>query len=98
MFTTNPASVSLLTGDIYRFRVIATNLVGQSTPSQIFSAMAAIQPGAPAAPTRLSSTTESVTISWSAPTENGGDPIDDYNVYWDQGLGGSFFPLGSSSG
>ena len=72
-----------MTGDIYNFRVIVTNVVGESSPSGAFSAMAAILPDAPDAPSRKSATTESVTIQWSAPTENGGDPIDDYEVYWD---------------
>ena len=86
-------------GDIYNFRIIAENVVGQSEASGTFSAMAAVLPDAPDAPTRKTATTESVTIQWLAPAEDGGDPVDDYEVYWDQGLGGaSFFPLGSSTG
>ena len=81
-------------------RIIANNVVGDSQPSATFSAMAAIKPGAPEAPTRKTATTESVTIQWEAPLDDGGDPIDDYNVYWDDGVGAgsSFFLLGSSSG
>ena len=61
--------------------------------------MAAVKPAAPESPARKTSTTQSVTVKWNAPTDNGGDPIDDYEVYWDSGLGGgSFFTLGSSSG
>ena len=61
--------------------------------------MAAVIPGVVATPTRKSATTDSVTIQWTAPTDDGGDPVDDYKVYWDQGNGGSnFVLLGSSSG
>ena len=33
---------------------------------------------------------------WSPPKDNGGTPITDYLVLWDEGVGGSFFVLGSS--
>ena len=82
-FLTDPVAHALVTGDIYQFRVIATNVLGDSAPSGVFSAMAAVKPGAPATPTRKTSTTQSVTLQWNAPTDNGGDPVDDYNVYWD---------------
>jgi hypothetical protein len=61
--------------------------------------MAAILPGAPGAPTRKNSATSEtqVSIQWTAPTDHGGDPIDDYKVYWDNGNGGSYVLLGSSS-
>ena len=98
-YLTVPSNTPLVEGDIYSFRVIAINLVGEGTPSQSFSAMAAVRTGAPGNPTRKTATTDSVTIEWTVPSDDGGDPVDDYNVYWDQGLGGSsFYPLGSSTG
>lgn len=61
-FVTDPSLNPLLIGDIYAFRVIAENVVGESTPSGIFSAMAAVRPSAPSTPTRKTATTESLTI------------------------------------
>ena len=82
-FTTDPVEDILVVGDIYRFRVIARNAVGQSDPSGIFEAMAAIKPGAPVSLTRKTSTTSSITLQWLPPLDDGGDEIDDYKVYWD---------------
>jgi hypothetical protein len=59
--------------------------------------MAASLSFAPGTPTRSASTETSITIVWTAPTDNGGTPIFDYQVLWDQGTGGSFVSLGSSS-
>ena len=98
-FVTDPVTTPLIVGDIYTFRVVAVNVVGDSVASGTFSAMAAVRPNAPENVTRKTATTDSVTIQWSAPFDNGGDKIIDFNVYWDFGLGGgSFFPLGSSMG
>ena len=73
----------LATGDIYQFRVTARNIVGDSLPSSAFSAMAATLSGAPGTPTRQTSTLTSITIKWTEPVDNGGDPIRDYEVFWD---------------
>ena len=98
-YLTVPTTTPLVEGDIYTFRVIAVNVVGDSPPSGTFSVMAAVKPDAPGTPTRKTATTDSITIQWTAPVDDGGDQVDDYFVYWDQGLGGgSFYPLGSSSG
>jgi hypothetical protein len=56
LYVTSPLTTSLTTGEIYNFRVIATNVVGNSTPSATLSAMAAIKPSAPGAPTKISAT------------------------------------------
>jgi len=45
--------------------------------------MAASLPSAPGTPTRKDSTENSITIQWTAPTDNGGTPILDYYVSWD---------------
>jgi hypothetical protein len=60
--------------------------------------MAATLPSAPGTPTRLTSSETMIAIEWTAPTDNGGTPILDYTVMWDQGLGGVFVTLGSSQG
>ena len=74
----------------------AVNVVGNSVVSGVFSAMAATFALAPGTPTRLTSSENVITIQWSVPTDNGGTPITDYTVMWDQGLGGVFVTLGSS--
>ena len=65
--------------------------------SSVFSAMAASLPSAPSTPTRKESSENSISIEWTAPSDDGGTPIFDYQVLWDQGTGGSFVSLGSSS-
>jgi hypothetical protein len=60
-------------------------------------AMAATLPTAPGTPYRVSSTETSIMIEWTAPSDNGGTVITDYQVLWDAGLGGAFVSLGSSS-
>ena len=60
--------------------------------------MAATLPGVPGTPTRLTSTLTSLTLQWTEPVDNGGDPIRDYEVFWDQGLGASLVSLGLTGG
>jgi hypothetical protein len=59
--------------------------------------MAASLPLAPGTPTRKTSDETGITIEWTAPSDDGGSPIFDYQILWDQGTGGSFVSLGSSS-
>jgi hypothetical protein len=42
------------------------------------------------APTRITSTTNSIDIQWQAPTSNGGCPILEYAVFVDDGNSGLF--------
>jgi len=58
--------------------------------------MAAIVPTEPGTPTRKSATEDSITIEWTAPTDDGGTDITDYHVWWDNGTGGSFVFLDTS--
>jgi titin len=88
--------VNLQAGDIYKFRITARNIVGDSVNSATVAVMAATLPGAPGQPTRKESSETSVAIAWTAPTDDGGTPITDYQVLWDSGLGGAFVSLGSS--
>ncbi len=61
----------------------AVNLVGNSVVSGVFRAMAATLPSSPGTPTRLATTETQIGIQWTAPTDNGGTPIEDYTVMWD---------------
>jgi len=76
-------AIAIKTGDIYKFRVTAINVVGNSIVSDVFSVMAATYPTAPGTPTQLTSTETTIAIQWTAPTDNGGTPITDYTVMWD---------------
>ena len=70
----------LTNGTAYTFTVSATTSAGTGTPS---TPSAAITPATvPGAPTAVSGTAGdgSVTLSWSAPSNNGGDPITGYTV------------------
>ncbi len=81
-------TVTGLTNDIlYQFRVSATNVQAPGVPSDVVSATptATVQPviTAPGAPTNLSVDAISettVTLSWTAPVDNGGSAIINYNI------------------
>jgi hypothetical protein len=83
-------------GDLYQFRITARNIIGDSTPSESLELMAATLPGKPISISRKISDETSITIQWSEPADNGGTPITDYQILWDEGLGGSFVNLGST--
>ena len=61
-FSTDPLTTILVIGDIYNFRVIAVNIVGESIASGTFGVMAAVRPDAPTTLTRKTATTDSITI------------------------------------
>lgn len=95
-FVTSPGTTPLTTGDIYNFRIIAQNVLGNSTPSSALSVMAAIKPSAPGVPTKITASITQIYFSWTAPSDNGGTLITDFNVYWDEGTGGSFSFIATS--
>jgi len=81
---TNPPD-SIATGEIYEFRVLSVNSVGLGSPSTSIRMMPATLPGPPGTPYSPASSSESITIEWVAGTD-GGSPITDYVVYWDNGI------------
>ena len=52
--------------------------------------MAGPTASAMAAPKRLTSTTSSITVTWTAPESDGGCDISSYAVFVDDGAGGNF--------
>jgi len=73
-------------GQSYDFVVRAVNAVGQSPKSNQASATPARKPDAPQSLT-ASAGDEAVSLSWSAPANNGGATIQQYVVYRDDGTG-----------
>ena len=77
-----PYEISGLTnGTEYHVRVSARNTAGYSTPSTLVSATPATLPDAPIG-VSVSAGDGSLTVSWSAPRNDGGSSIAGYNVEW----------------
>jgi len=89
----------LVTGNKYRFRVIAQNSVRFGPPSNYVQVMPASLPGSPSTPYLTALASSSIQISWTFNNSmNGGTPISDYAVYWDQGILGNKAVASSSTG
>ncbi len=82
-WTTGPLSCTvtgLTNGTPYTFTVKATNAVGPSVASPTSNSVTpATVPGAPGTPTAVAGNTQA-TVTWTAPTSNGGSPITSYTV------------------
>ena len=88
--TTTFLHTELTNGQVYAYRVIATNEIGDSLPSDPISLRAAVAPDAPSAPTKTFADGTRVEISWNAPLSNGGADISKYEVFMDDTLGSGF--------
>ena len=68
----------LTNGTTYYFQVLARNAAGDGAPSDVVEATPVVR--RPGAPTNLTPTAgdEQVTLSWTAPSDNGGEPITEY--------------------
>jgi uncharacterized repeat protein (TIGR01451 family) len=83
-FTAVPTSVviSLINGVTYQFQISASNALGTSgfsSPSNPVTPFAPTVPGAPTAVSAVAGNAQA-TISWIAPTSDGGSPINSYTV------------------
>lgn len=78
---------------------MAKNVIGYSSPSAHLEMMPATTPGSPEQPTLVDLTSTSIQIAWTFDTtKNGGTPIIDYTVYWDDGITGNIEVASLSTG
>ena len=92
----------LTNGTAYTISVTATNAAGTGPASAASAAVTptdpTILPVKPASPTLMSAVPgNSVTITWAAPTNNGGAPITAYRIYRGTSSGTETFLLGVGS-
>lgn len=97
--TSSPFTITgLTTGTLYSVRIRATNAAGTGSAS---AAVAAVPHTTPGAPTSLSATSgpASASLTWSAPSSDGGRPVTDYVVQYATSAGGTYstFADGASS-
>jgi titin len=72
---------SLSAGATYKFKVSARNSIGTGSLSSEFTIVAATIPSTPAAPTTAyDGTTDTVTIDFNPPTDDGGLTITGYVI------------------
>ncbi len=71
---------SLVNGTAYTFTVVATNAIGNSVASEPSTSVTPV--GAPGSPTAVSAVSGNgqATVSWSAPTSDGGSAVTGYAV------------------
>src|SRR5437773_1915476 len=75
--------ITVTNGHTYYYEVVATNLIGNSDPSNEASATPNPPATPPDAPQGLTATAGdgTVDLAWSAPGSDGGSPITNYKVY-----------------
>ena len=92
----NATATNLITGNPYRFYLIAINEAGQSIPSAISTFYACTFPSGLPAPLVGNVTQASVELFWAQPTNDGGCPLAGYSIFRDDGYGGSFTEVQAS--
>ena len=81
-------ATGLVTGNIYKFKVLARNIFGYSVFSDKVNILAAQAPAQPTAPTTAISGS-TILITWTAPSTMG-SPITSYTILIRQANGSSF--------
>ena len=78
----------LVAGGAYSFKVSALNLNGEGELSPALNVYACNSPSQPEAPTRVTSTTTTITLTWEPPSSDGGCSLTGYSLLTDLGTGG----------
>jgi fibronectin type 3 domain-containing protein len=71
---------SVINGQLYYYRVTAFNMFGEGPPSETVTATPGTTPSAPMMLTAMIGDSL-VELSWSPPIDDGGFPIEEYNIY-----------------
>src|SRR5438552_2078893 len=92
---TSYTDTSAMNGVTYYYVVKAVNGVGEGGASNEASATPVAGPSAPGAPTNLQAIpgNGNVSLTWSAPSSNGGSPITTYTVYRGTNSGNQSYPV-----
>lgn len=64
----------------YNYRIYALNIAGQSSASNQASATTYTVPSAPLTPNAVALNSTAITTSWSAPSSDGGSPVNGYKI------------------
>lgn len=80
-------ATNLEMGNLYQFKVSAINFNGESELSDELTAHACVAPDPPALLQRVTGDATSITLSWTAPPDDGGCPLTGYQLFRDSGLG-----------
>ena len=78
----------LTPGQLYSFRITSVNMNGEGTRSNPLDVYACSAPSQPEPPQLVSSTTESILLSWTPPASDGGCALVGYSLLTDSGSGG----------
>jgi hypothetical protein len=91
---TSYQALALSTSQIYEFRVVAVNDVGESLPSEPTPLVIATTPTQPGQPQKQLSTLTSISIVWDKPENDGGSPVINYVVKLESSAGAGFSVIG----
>ncbi|CAK9003180.1 Fibronectin type-III domain-containing protein 3A [Durusdinium trenchii] len=80
-------ATGLVTDRTYLVEVTVVSSVGESDRSSVMSVRACGAPSKPAAPARKTSTSNTITVQWAAPADNG-CPMTGYRLYLDENQDG----------
>jgi len=82
--TTSYLVTGLINGTPYYFQVAAVNFNGTGPYSASSTATPSITPQPPSPITTTAITSTSISLSWTAPTNTGGNPVTGYLIYWSE--------------
>jgi len=79
--------MAVQTGAKYSFRHKSINFNGESEYSEVLETYACVSPSPPGAPTWITSSTTTISLSWEGSVDDGGCPIIGYRLFRDAGDG-----------